>query len=197
MTPRAFPHQVHYVYLLRSSRHFYVGVRSCAGDPADDHYMGSGTALKVARASGERFAKTILCVCDTRAEVFELEEALVGLEQIADRACLNLVGGGRGRGVGDTRTAEHKEAMRLANLGNQRRKGTTGSARQRAAVAASNKRRLGVKLAPKLTAEQRAEMSRRTTARNKTRRGKKRSPEHVAAMQEGLLRYWERRRNEN
>lgn len=93
--PRTAPKH-HYVYLLRSTRHYYIGVRSCICMPEDDPYMGSGVALRDAKAAGVEFDKTILCVLDTREEAFELESELVGEDEVADPQCLNLKTGGHG-----------------------------------------------------------------------------------------------------
>jgi hypothetical protein len=85
----------HYVYLLRSDRHFYIGIRSCPGSVEQDPYMGSGVAITDAKRAGIVFVKTILCVCSSREEASQLEAELVTEETLREPGCLNLQTGGK------------------------------------------------------------------------------------------------------
>ncbi|KKK61938.1 hypothetical protein LCGC14_3009310, partial [marine sediment metagenome] len=108
----------HYVYILRSTDLYYVGLRSCHGPIATDSYRGSGTALKVARKEGHRFRKTVLCVPGSREECSELEAELVGPAEVADSLCLNLKQGGLSvNGVGYQHTDAARASMSKTRKG--------------------------------------------------------------------------------
>ena len=128
----------YYVYILRSGDEFYVGMRECKCDPADDPYMGSGTLLGRKRKAGRKFVKTILCLCDSREEAAEMEAELVGPEEVADRLCLNLCLGG-GNGTSGLKkgppSAETRRKMSEALKGLRRSKPTSEATKRRIAEA--------------------------------------------------------------
>lgn len=70
--------EVHYTYITRSSDgRYYIGVRSCEGDPAEDPYMGSH--------SDETYVpnrKRVLSTFDSREEAYEHEIYLHELRQV-------------------------------------------------------------------------------------------------------------------
>jgi len=148
----------HYVYRTTClvNGKTYIGVRSSKRWPVDDWYKGSGTALQLAfrKYGRDAFSKQVLVIVETRAEVLRIEALMVPEEVARDRSNYNRTrGGGSGplfRQVTEAEKELHrarmndpvvKERMRQLNLGNQRRKGTVGSDRQRQAVSESNRRR--------------------------------------------------------
>lgn len=158
----------HYVYLLRSEKYHYVGMRSCRCPIEDDGYMGSGVAVLNAQKNGVKFEKTVLCVTDSRKEAAALEEALVGPEQVDDEMCLNLCDGGGGGPHGRPLSPETKAKI------SEKLTGRAVSDKTRSRMSAS--RKLQDPPIPKgfrHTAETRAKIS-------AALKGRKHSAEHVA-----------------
>ena len=91
LTPVADEHfgENHYVYRIDddAAGEFYIGVRTCRGDPARDSYMGSGIELSGRNRSSLR--KTIIAIYATRLEAeageFEHVDASIG-----NVGCINV-----------------------------------------------------------------------------------------------------------
>ena len=73
----------HYTYMLAlkeptDSRKFYIGVRSCLGQPENDLYLGSSAALTawVKEHGSDQIDKTVLSKWDTREEAVSHEVLL-------------------------------------------------------------------------------------------------------------------------
>lgn len=79
----------HYVYRVTDATtgDFYIGLRTCLGNPASDSYMGSGLELQGRDMSG--FTKEVLGEFATRAEAAAAEHAYVDAS-IGLNGCLNL-----------------------------------------------------------------------------------------------------------
>lgn len=90
----------HYVYLIKNltTGEYYIGKRSCYGEPSKDIYMGSGTLLKrkMEAHPDHEWIKTILFTCETEDQALLLEEELIADKWKTDDLCLNLTRGGRG-----------------------------------------------------------------------------------------------------
>lgn len=70
--------QVHYTYITRSpDGRYYIGVRSCEGDPASDPYMGSHSDPTYSPSR-----KRILATFDSREEAYEHEIYLHDVRQV-------------------------------------------------------------------------------------------------------------------
>lgn len=70
--------EVHYTYITRSpDGRYYIGVRTCEGDPADDPYMGSHRDPTYAPNR-----KRVLATFDSREEAYEHEIFLHELRQV-------------------------------------------------------------------------------------------------------------------
>lgn len=83
-------HQTHYVYKLKAENgQFYIGVRSCFGEPEKDEYMGSGVWPKHCAYMKIRLEKEILAVHQTRKQAEEDEKARIA-ENISNPYCQNL-----------------------------------------------------------------------------------------------------------
>ena len=72
--------KTHYTYLIldKETKEFYIGVRTCEGDPKEDTYMGSmATWKRQENFNQDRHKKTILSVYATREEANEAEFELI------------------------------------------------------------------------------------------------------------------------
>lgn len=80
----------HYVYRLFSPQtgQFYVGVRSCVGDPDKDSYMGSGRWPSACAASGVNLQKEIVAVLATRDLADAMEQELIN-SALGNPLCMN------------------------------------------------------------------------------------------------------------
>jgi len=127
----------HYIYRIANKidGKFYIGARSFNGDIYEDNYMGSGTHLKHAQKKYgiEFFKKDILCVCESRKQLYEYERLLVPQELVDDENCYNLkIGGEGGSKKGIKHTAEAKAKMSAA------KKNTTAETRAKMSAAKKN-----------------------------------------------------------
>lgn len=86
-----------YFYKITNSINgkFYYGIRSVNKLP-DNHYMGSGTAIKQAikKYGKENFIKEIIVIYPTRLEVSNHEKLIVTISMITDPMCYNCKTGG-------------------------------------------------------------------------------------------------------
>ena len=80
----------HYVYRLENPEtgEFYIGVRSCPGDPERDDYMGSGKWPFLMRKAGVVLRKAILAKFQSRAEAEAYEQSLIR-DSIKESLCRN------------------------------------------------------------------------------------------------------------
>ncbi len=87
-----------YIYIVTHlpTGRYYIGQRKHT-DPANDKYMGSGTAWKkiLAAHPAEEFDKEILALANDQKELNKLEEKFVGSLYNTDKKCKNLMSGGR------------------------------------------------------------------------------------------------------
>lgn len=98
----------HYVYRIDrpSTGEWYIGLRSTESAPLEDPYMGSGTLLRRKRTgSPDGWVKTVLVQVESREEAARIEGELIGLDQVADPLCLNLIPGGEVGTLGMARPA--------------------------------------------------------------------------------------------
>ena len=194
----------HYVYrMTRTNGEYYIGIRSCCGDPWDDvKYTGSGTRLRRSvKKHPDQWAKTILCELPSREGCARLEHALVPLWRVeSDPLCLNLKEGGEDPGCG-----QHTEETRI-RLGNSLRgRKLTGSRLERLLQwnaspegalarksAQAKRRRTGVskETAEKIGAAKRGRplSEAHRQALSAVRRGVPKSAQHRAAMTLGQQR---------
>ena len=89
----------HYVYLITDvmTDEIYIGVRSCAGDPFKDTYMGSGTILKEKLKDPNKkyfLRKTILGIFEERSIALAVETLLVNANFVNRNDTMNLKLGG-------------------------------------------------------------------------------------------------------
>jgi hypothetical protein len=80
--------KTHYVYQITAYRAYYIGVRSCIGDPHADHYRGSGNWCLFTVHTTPR-VKHILSVHETRHEA-EVEESRLLAIHIGKFDCRNI-----------------------------------------------------------------------------------------------------------
>ncbi len=80
----------HYVYRTRDvdTGDFYIGARSCYGQPEDDDYLGSGVWVAERKAAGAALAKDIISVHESRTKLGEAESVLISAF-ISDLKCMN------------------------------------------------------------------------------------------------------------
>ena len=93
----------------------YVGVTN-GNKPS---YLGSGRVLKdaIEEYGKENFVRETLEVFDTEEEAYLREAQIVNETFVADRNTYNIGKGGKG-GPGQSKSEEHKEAIRQAILAN-------------------------------------------------------------------------------
>lgn len=84
--------EMHYVYRTEAAAgEFYVGSRTCQGDPNADAYIGSGKWIGEALSRGEALKKTIVSYHDSRKAASDEETRLLaGL--IGTAGCMNRRG---------------------------------------------------------------------------------------------------------
>lgn len=80
----------HYVYRITDpeTQEFYIGARTCRGDPAQDGYMGSGAWFHRRISDGRSLSKTIIQRFKTKGEAFAVERDLI-LQWINNPLCMN------------------------------------------------------------------------------------------------------------
>ena len=118
----------HYVYKITNNINskIYIGKRSCKCDIQDDKYFGSGIALKSAikKYGIDNFSKTIIDICETAEQAYELEALIVDTDFLKRADTYNLCGGGIGVGLGECHpmfgkqpifSDSHKIKISLAN----------------------------------------------------------------------------------
>lgn len=90
----------HYCYRVDNllNGKYYIGKRSCFGDPEDDPYLGSGKNIRraIKRYGAENFKKTILAEFDTEEDAYLCEAELVTKDVLLDPMCYNICLGGIG-----------------------------------------------------------------------------------------------------
>ncbi len=179
----------HYVYLLRSEKYHYIGVRSCECSVEVDRYMGSGVALRSAQKAGVVFEKTVLCVIDSRDEADAMEMLLVTQKQVDDPLCLNLVVGG-GSNFGYRHSDETKAKIAAAGRGGKAATGYRHSDETKAKIAAAGRLR-------KMTDRNKSALSRANTGNNYNvgRECKKETREKISKSLAGKRHTPERRDN--
>jgi hypothetical protein len=95
----------HYVYQITKTinRKIYVGKRSCKCDIEKDTYFGSGIHLRraIKKYGKENFTKTIIDVCSSDVEAYELEALIVDVEFVKRTDIYNICSGGDGVGIGE------------------------------------------------------------------------------------------------
>lgn len=88
----------HFVYktTCKTTHRYYIGVHST--NNLDDGYLGSGIRfLKCLKKYGSNnFSREILKFCSSRDEAFDLEKSILTEDVLNDKACLNIIDGGRG-----------------------------------------------------------------------------------------------------
>ncbi len=80
----------HYVYQVEDveSGEFYIGLRTCGGDPKADGYMGSGAWLSSRISDGRALKKSILQVFGSRQDAALFERQTVS-QNLQDVLCMN------------------------------------------------------------------------------------------------------------
>ena len=90
----------HYCYRVDNllNGKYYIGKRSCFGDPEKDPYMGSGRNIQraIKRYGIENFKKTVLAEFDTEEDAYLCEAELVTKDTLLDPMCYNICLGGIG-----------------------------------------------------------------------------------------------------
>lgn len=90
----------HYCYRVDNlvNGKYYIGKRSCFGNPEDDPYLGSGKNIRraIKRYGPENFKKTILAEFDTEEDAYLCEAELVTKDVLLDPMCYNICLGGIG-----------------------------------------------------------------------------------------------------
>ena len=112
----------HYTYLIidTKTQEFYIGVRTCEGDPLEDPYMGSmATWTRQENFNRDRHKKTVLSTYPTREEANEAEETLIK-KFIKDPLNRNYYNGKSFCALGSTISEEHKRKISEAGKGKTR-----------------------------------------------------------------------------
>lgn len=90
--------QFSYLYRITNkfTGEYYIGIRSCNGNPEDDSYMGSGIRItaSIEKYGRDNFQKEILKVCESREDASQAEAEMVNEDRLKDPLCLNLKTGG-------------------------------------------------------------------------------------------------------
>jgi len=90
----------HFIYKTTNklSGKYYIGMHST--DNLDDGYLGSGNRIRLAikKHGKENFTREIIEFCKTRKELYEKEEEVVNLDEVAKVDCMNLTVGGMANG---------------------------------------------------------------------------------------------------
>lgn len=112
--------KTHYTYLIldKETKEFYIGVRTCEGDPKEDTYMGSmATWKRQENFNQDRHKKTILSVYATREEANKSEKILIQ-KFIKDPLNRNYhIPSGTFGNYNRTFTEEHKRKIGEAGIG--------------------------------------------------------------------------------
>lgn len=68
--------RTHYVYKItnKNTNEYYIGMRSCIGEPLDDPYIGSSNWSKVMMAISAPVKKEVLALCKDRSEAYKIEQ---------------------------------------------------------------------------------------------------------------------------
>lgn len=107
----------HYCYRVDNlvNGRYYIGKRSCSGDPEDDPYLGSGKNIRraVKRYGPENFRKTVLAEFDTEEEAYLCEAELVTRDTLLDPMCYNICLGGIGGQQGTVYLHRGEEMTRV------------------------------------------------------------------------------------
>lgn len=90
----------HYCYRVENllNGKYYIGKRSCFGNPEDDPYMGSGKNIRraIKHYGLENFKKTVLAEFETEEDAYLCEAELVTKDTLLDPMCYNICLGGIG-----------------------------------------------------------------------------------------------------
>lgn len=107
----------HYCYRVDNLKNgkYYIGKRSCFGDPEDDPYMGSGKNIRraIKHYGLENFKKTILAEFDTEEDAYLCEAELVTKDTLLDPMCYNICLGGIGGQRGTVYLNKNGEMTRV------------------------------------------------------------------------------------
>ena len=105
----------HFIYKTTNllSGKYYIGAHST--DDLEDGYLGSGNRLRrsIKKHGKENFVREILEFCKSREALYNREEEIVNLDEIAKKDCMNLaVGGSGGSGPGLLGNKRFKELLK-------------------------------------------------------------------------------------
>jgi hypothetical protein len=112
----------HYTYKITQplTGFYYIGVRSCEGEPINDNYKGSMISWKLTKEEKSLCIKEIIAQYDTREEANEDEEFMINQikKDWKDSNCKN---GNSGKGkfctLGLSHTEETKQKMSISQKG--------------------------------------------------------------------------------
>lgn len=91
-------HRTHYIYVIHNKNdgRYYIGSRSCVGDPQDDPYMGSSEKWSpIFKAEPDIWDKYVIQTYKTREEADAAEQEMLRDGHFGNSSCLNGNIGGR------------------------------------------------------------------------------------------------------
>ena len=111
---------IYYIYkiqLLKGSLagKYYIGQHRTKD--LNDGYAGSGTILRnyykvYGAIEGETYTKEIVQYCSSIAELNKVEQALISDKYETDPDCINLIAGGRGKGISEETRRKMSESLK-------------------------------------------------------------------------------------
>lgn len=116
----------HYLYKITNNINgrYYIGARSCDCLICCDKYFGSGKILKQAikKYGKQSFSKEVLAEFESRQQVFAAEKEIVTQSFIDNDETYNITIGGNmpPSNKGKHLSQQHKEKLRISNLGKKR-----------------------------------------------------------------------------
>lgn len=116
----------HYLYKITNNINgrYYIGARSCDCLICCDKYFGSGKILKQAikKYGKQSFSKEVLAEFESRQQVFAAEKEIVTQSFIDNEETYNITIGGNmpPSNKGKHLSQQHKEKLRISNLGKKR-----------------------------------------------------------------------------
>lgn len=120
----------HYVYRVTNAGtgRYYIGVRTCLGEPAGDaSYLGSGRWPQHCAFHGIALAKTVLSVFASRYQAEQAEASLIA-QHIDDPLCMNRASGNDAENGTVSKDAENGTVQRVPKTdGNSPEKGAKES----------------------------------------------------------------------
>ena len=112
--------EAHYVYQLTDpDGNFYIGVRTCIGDPADDSYMGSGRWPLHCAYKGVPITKAVVSIHDSRTAA-DIAEAMAIKGFIGNPQCMNIEYKDTEKGIPNSGPLEGKQSQVYAEQSQKR-----------------------------------------------------------------------------